>query len=130
MFRYRSCETDILGWVCERAAGVHMATLLSRLIWQRLGMENDAYIAIDSAGAAIHDGGLCATARDVARLGQLLLDDGRAASGEQVLPEGWTRDVLAGAADGKDAFAATSGFDTGMPGGHYRHQFWVPFADG
>ena len=107
-----------------------MATLLSRLIWQRLGMGNDAYIAIDSAGAAIHDGGLCATARDVARLGQLLLDDGRAASGEQVMPEGWTRDVLAGAADGKDAFAATSGFDTGVPGGHYRHQLWVPFADG
>ena len=80
------------------------------------------------AGARTTHGGLCATARDVARFGQLLLDDGRAASGEQVLPEDWTRDVLAGAADGKDAFAATSSFDTGMPGGHYRHQLWVPFA--
>jgi len=129
-FRYRSCDTDILGWVCERAAGIHMATLLSTLIWQRLGMQNDAYIAIDSVGAAVHDGGLCATARDVARFGQLLLDDGRPASGEQVLPLGWTRDVLAGSADGKDAFAAMSSFDTGMPGGHYRHQFWVLFADG
>lgn len=130
VFRYRSCETDILGSDCERAAGVDMATLLSALIWQKIGTENGAYFAIDSAGAAVHDGGLCATARDVARFGELLLDDGRASSGERVLPEGWTRDVLAGAADGRDAFAATSSFDTGMPGDHYRHQLGVPFADG
>jgi CubicO group peptidase (beta-lactamase class C family) len=93
-------------------------------------MEDDAYIAVDLTGAAIHDGGLCATARDVARFGQLLLDDGRALSGEQVLPTWWTSDVLTGAADAKDAFAHTSSFETGMPGGHYRHQLWVPFADG
>ena len=129
-FRYRSCETDLLGWVCERASGSDMATLLSRLIWRRLGMENDAYIAVDLAGTAVHDGGLCATARDVARFGQLLLDDGRSVSGEQILPAGWTADVLAGAPDGRDAFTATSSIETGMPGGHYRHQFWVPFADG
>ena len=81
-------------------------------------------------GSAVHDGGLCATARDVARFGQLLADDGRSRTGEQVLPRWWTRDVLAGAADAKDAFAATSSFETGMPGGHYRHQLWVPFPDG
>ncbi len=129
-FKYRSCETDMLGWVCERAGGTDMATLLSELIWQRLGMGNDGYIAVDLAGAAIHDGGLCATARDVARFGQLLLDDGRARSGAQVLPDWWTQDVLTGAADAKDAFAHTSSFETGMPGGHYRHQLWVPFAGG
>lgn len=130
-FKYRSCETDMLGWVCERAAGgTPMAVLLSELLWQRLGMEHDAYIAVDSRGDAIHDGGLCASARDVARFGQLLLDDGRALSAEQILPDWWTRDVLVGAADAKDAFAATSSFETGMPGGHYRHQLWVPFADG
>jgi CubicO group peptidase (beta-lactamase class C family) len=129
-FQYRSCETDVLGWVCERASGTDMAALLSELIWQQLGTEHDAYIAVDLTGAAIHDGGLCATARDVARFGQLLLDDGRAGSGAQVLPSWWTWDVLTGAADAKDAFAHTSSFETGMPGGHYRHQLWVPFADG
>jgi len=129
-FKYRSCETDMLGWVCERAGGADMATLLSELIWQRLGMGNDAFIAVDLAGAAIHDGGLCATARDVARFGQMLLDDGRNRAGTQVLPSWWTADVLTGAADAKDAFAHTSSFETGMPGGHYRHQLWVPFADG
>jgi CubicO group peptidase (beta-lactamase class C family) len=129
-FQYRSCETDVLGWVCERASGTDMATLLSQLIWQQLGTEHDAYIAVDLTGAAIHDGGLCATARDVARFGQLLLDDGRATSGAQVLPSWWTWDALTGATDAKGAFAHISSFETGMPGGHYRHQLWVPFADG
>lgn len=128
-FRYRSCETDILGWVCERASGTDMATLLATLLWQKLGMENDAYIAIDAVGNAVHDGGLNATARDVARFGQLLMDDGRSCTGEQILPPWWTTDVLAGASDGKDAFTATSSLETGMPGGHYRHQLWVPFPD-
>jgi len=32
--------------------------------------------------------------------------------------------------DRKDAFAATSSFESGMPGGHYRHQLWVPFPHG
>ena len=128
-FRYRSCETDILGWVCERAGGTDMATLLSTLVWRKLGMENDAYIAVDAAGNAVHDGGLNATARDIARFGQLLLDNGLSPAGEQILPPWWTEDVLAGAADGKDAFTATSSVETGMPGGHYRHQFWVPFPD-
>ena len=33
-FLYRSAETDVLGWVCERAAGKPMAELISTLIWQ------------------------------------------------------------------------------------------------
>ena len=31
VFEYRSCETDVLGWVCERASGTRMADLISRL---------------------------------------------------------------------------------------------------
>src|SRR6516225_5245635 len=32
-FLYRSAESDVLGWVCERAAGQPMAELISALIW-------------------------------------------------------------------------------------------------
>jgi hypothetical protein len=32
-FLYRSAESDVLGWVCERAAGAPMAELISDLIW-------------------------------------------------------------------------------------------------
>src|SRR6266568_2059430 len=41
-FLYRSAESDVLGWVCERAAGRPMADLISELIWAPMGAEHDA----------------------------------------------------------------------------------------
>ena len=36
-FLYRSAESDVLGWVCERAASRPMAELMSELIWAPMG---------------------------------------------------------------------------------------------
>ncbi len=63
-FLYRSAESDVLGWVCERAAGQPMAQLLSELVWAPMGAEYDADLLHDGLGTAVHDGGLCATGRD------------------------------------------------------------------
>ncbi|GAB3790437.1 serine hydrolase domain-containing protein [Nocardioides ungokensis] len=128
VFHYRSAETNMIGWVCERAAGAPMQELLSGLVWSRLGAEHDAIFSVDPLGTAIHDGGLAATLRDVARFGQALLDDGRSPAGEQVLPAWWVRDTLDGGHDSKSAFAHSPSL-TGMPGGHYRNQIWVPYPD-
>jgi CubicO group peptidase (beta-lactamase class C family) len=62
-FSYRSCETDVLGWVCERAGGARMPDLLSELLWRRIGAEQDLDAAVDPVGAVMHDGGLAATVR-------------------------------------------------------------------
>jgi len=35
-FEYRSCETDVLGWICEVAGGQRMPELMSELLWGRL----------------------------------------------------------------------------------------------
>ena len=98
-FLYRSAESDVLGWVCERAAGRPMAELMSELIWAPMGAEADAALLHDGLGAAVHDGGLCATARDVARFGQLLLDGGLVpdATGNtrRVVPPLWLRQAWA-----------------------------------
>ena len=80
-FTYRSADSDMLGWVCERASGNRMADLISALIWQPMGAERDGEITCDPLGSAIHDGGVSATARDLARFGQLLVDDGYARGG-------------------------------------------------
>ncbi len=127
-FSYRSCETDVLGWACERASGQRMPELLSDLLWSRLGVEFDADFAVDSAGAAMHDGGLSTSLRDLGRFGQMLLDDGAAADGTQVVPSWWINDSYAGDADSREAFAASPS-DTRMPGGMYRNQFWFPYPD-
>jgi len=122
-FTYRSADTDMLGWVCERAGGTRMADLISALIWQPMGAERDAEITCDPLGSAIHDGGVCATARDLARFGQMLIDDGMARR-HQVVPPAWlagTREPEPGV---REAFAA-SDHESALPGGWYRNQFWV-----
>jgi CubicO group peptidase (beta-lactamase class C family) len=128
-FAYRSCETDVLGWVCERAGGLRMPELMSQLVWSRLGVEHDADISVDGAGTAVHDGGLSATMRDVARFGQMILQEGRSMTGERVLSTAWIRDTVAGDPDSRRAFA-NSPTETRMPGGMYRNQFWQPYPDG
>ncbi len=93
-FRYVSANTDLLGWVIERAAGRSVATLLSTLLWQPMGAADAAAITLDRRGAARCTGGLCASARDLARLGQLVVEGGRRGS-VAVVPERWIDDIAA-----------------------------------
>lgn len=126
-FLYRSAESDVLGWVCERAAGRPMAELISELIWAPMGAGHDAVLLHDGLGAAVHDGGLSATARDVARFGQMLLDGGFVPDGDggtrRVVPPQWLRRAWAVDADARSVFAASPA-EWAFPGGWYRHQFW------
>jgi CubicO group peptidase (beta-lactamase class C family) len=128
-FTYRSADTDMLGWVCERAANTRMADLVSALLWQPIGAERPAEITCDSVGTGIHDGGISAVPRDLARFGQLLLDDGRV--GERaVLPSSWLEDAWRRPDDVREAFAASDN-EAVLPGGWYRNQFWfVPTLRG
>jgi CubicO group peptidase (beta-lactamase class C family) len=133
-FLYRSAESDVLGWVCERAAGRPMAELISALVWAPMGAEHDARLLHDGLGTPVHDGGLCATARDVARFGQMLLDGGAVPDGtggtRRVVPPRWLRDGWAVDADVRSAFAASPA-EAAFPGGWYRNQFWFrPGAHG
>jgi CubicO group peptidase (beta-lactamase class C family) len=124
-FQYRSCETDVLGWVVEAATGRPFAEVASDLLWARLDAERDAFITVDSAGTGMFDGGINTTLRDLARFGTMLLDGGTSPTGEQLLAPAWIDDVFSGTEDLRAAFAA--GPHAGLlPGGHYRSQFWVP----
>jgi len=122
-FSYRSADSDMLGWACERASGIRMADLISALVWQPIGAESDAEITCDPLGSAIPDGGISATARDLARFGQLLIDDG-VSQGRVVVPAAWLADVRSPGPGVREAFARTDN-EYVLPGGWYRSQFWV-----
>ncbi len=129
-FDYRSCETLALGWICERAGGAKMADLISNLIWQPLRADWNAEMTCDSVGTGIHDGGMCATVRDLARFGQMLLAGGMSLGGEQVVPGDWLRSIWTVDPDIRDAFDRSEAGPF-MPGGWYRNQFWfLPRAHG
>ncbi|MCG6203179.1 beta-lactamase family protein [Rhodopseudomonas sp. HC1] len=91
-FRYTSTNTDLLGWAIERASGRRFAQLVSELIWQPLGAEQPASMTLDRGGLARATGGFSMTARDFARLGQLLLDGG-VRGGHAIVPGAWIDDL-------------------------------------
>lgn len=126
-FEYRSCETDVLGWICEVAAGQRMPTLMSELLWSRIGAQSDATIAVDPVGTGFCDGGVSACLTDMLRFGSLFLRDGVSLTGEQVVPTAWIADTLDGGPDSRQAFAASPDRDTDLPGGMYRNQMWFPY---
>ncbi|KAK5681005.1 hypothetical protein LTS10_006765 [Elasticomyces elasticus] len=111
-FVYSSVNTDLLGWVLEAATGQKLADLISELLWRPMGAESDAMITVDAEGSARAAGGMCATVRDIARVGQLLAEGGR-----DVVPISWVEDMLhsgSTAAWSKGTFAA---FFKGVFGG-------------
>ncbi|BBZ36024.1 serine hydrolase domain-containing protein [Mycolicibacterium confluentis] len=128
-FRYRSCETDVLGWVCEAAAGEPMPQLMSRLLWSRIGAQQDAVIGVDGAGTGMFDGGINASLRDLVRFGWVYARDGVSLTGAQVVSPAWVTDTLVGGPDSRAAFEPAVAVNR-MPGGMYRNQFWSPRPGG
>ena len=74
-FHYVSPNSDLLGWVIERATGRRYAELMSELVWKPLGAERSAYITLDRLGAPRCAGGMCVTLRDLARVGLWLVEE-------------------------------------------------------
>lgn len=92
-FVYKSGTTDVMAWVLEAATGQRFADLVEERIWQPMGAERDAGILVDTAGFTLASGGIHASLRDVARVGQLMLDRGRVKD-RQVVPGAWLEDVF------------------------------------
>jgi len=121
-FEYASPNSDLLGWILERAAGAPMAELLTRHLWQPLGAETDGYITVDRHGAARTAGGICVTMRDLARFGDMVRERGRA-NGRQVVPESWIDDIFTRGSEE----AWTKGEMTGLlKRARYRSKWYVP----
>lgn len=122
-FRYRSPATDVTAWLAARAAGQSLSHWLSDRLWQHLGMERDASLMLDPQGTEVAFAGMCATARDLARLGQLMLQRGQL-EGRQILPAAAIDSIAAG---GSTAAFAAGGYPAMNPartGWSYRAQWW------
>ena len=121
-FQYRSIITDVLGWVIEEVTGQRFADAFSERIWSRIGAEHDADVIVDAKGFPTVEGGMCVTARDLARVGQLHLQRGEV-RGEQVIPAAWTDHPLHGN-DTLRAHMETTGSEQGH---EYYHDCWWVF---
>jgi len=122
-FKYGTINTDVLGWVLSRATDQSVADLISARLWKPMGAERDAYVKNDALGIVHAGGGLNAGMRDLARLGQLLLDGGKVAE-RQTIPAAATKAILEGRSN---AVATTDESTSFWPG--YRSMWWYGGTD-
>src|SRR6202790_910285 len=71
LFHYVSTNTDVLGWVYERACDQPYSDIRSEYLWTPLGAEHNAYIAVDAHNAMRAAGGVCVAPHDLARVGEM-----------------------------------------------------------
>ncbi len=123
-FSYKTVNADVLGWLIARTTGQSVAQQLSDRIWSRIGTEREAFYTVDSIGTPFAGGGFNATLRDMARLGQLMLDNGQS-KGEQIVPQAAITRIRQG---GKPNTFAKAGYDL-LPGWSYGGMWWISNDD-
>ncbi|MET4323872.1 serine hydrolase [Bradyrhizobium sp. RT5a] len=92
-YNYSTGETDIAGILVSNAVGKPLSEYLSEKLWQSYGMEADANWIVDRFGRDRGGSGISMTLRDYARIGQFMLDGGKAGAA-QVLPPDWLADAI------------------------------------
>lgn len=113
-FTYNGGGTDLLGKVIEKAAGVRIDTFANAVLFQPLGITDWQWKEYRN-GKHATAAGLRLRPRDVARIGQLVLNKG-AWDGRQIVSPGWIAESI------KPRFQATNMF-----GGlfYYGYQWWI-----
>jgi CubicO group peptidase (beta-lactamase class C family) len=118
-FAYQSPNSDLLGWILERAARQPFARLLSERIWQPLGA-SDAEVTVDRLGAARTAGGICMRLEDLALFSEMMRNRG-VACGRPIVPGAWIDDIRT--AGSRQAWLDGDLVNL-LPAGRYRSQWY------
>lgn len=118
-WEYRSGDTQTLGLIVEKVFGKSIADLTSEKLLQPMGAEADALWLLD--GNKEHAKAFCCyngTARDYARFGHLILNNGNW-NGKQLVSEAYMKEATTPALYLQDP---TEDF---APVDYYGYQFWI-----
>jgi CubicO group peptidase (beta-lactamase class C family) len=74
---YTSANTEVLAALLERVTGKPLSSLISELIWSKIGAEHDAHLLLNSKGYPIAHAGMVMTLPDLARFGMFFTASGR-----------------------------------------------------
>lgn len=119
-FDYKTVNTDVLSLAMARVTGKSLTELIRERYWNKLGMEQDGYFTVDSAGMENAGGGLNLTLRDLARFGEMVRLGGKY-NGQQIVPSRVIDEIRRGG--NRDVFAK-AGYKT-LPGWSYHGMWWV-----
>ena len=126
-YHYRSVLTNVIAMVIERATNKRVQDLLEKHLWQKLKTEQDAVIVVDKTGLPFVGAGMNACTRDLARFGQMILNDGLYEE-EQIVPKQWIDSTRIGDDGYRERFAKSDHGEM-LPGGHYKNKMWVANSD-
>ena len=117
-FVYQSGVTQLLAAIIEKATGENISSYVSRRLWTPLQAEEDALWSLDHKNGT--EKAYCcfnSNARDFARLGQLILNEGKW-NGQQIVSEQYIREATT--ADSSLIYKEHN--ETNR---HYGFQFWI-----
>ncbi|MFT5928431.1 MAG: CubicO group peptidase (beta-lactamase class C family) [Candidatus Azotimanducaceae bacterium] len=86
--QYTSADTQALAMLLARATGRSVTDYMQEKLWEPLGAESDAYWIVDNHQVEMAFGGLNATARDYAKIGELFRRNGDW-QGTQIINSNW-----------------------------------------
>lgn len=118
-WQYRSADTQVLGFVVEKAFGQNISELVSERFMKPMGAEADALWLLD--GNKKHEKAFCCfngVAHDYARFGQLVLNNGNW-NGKQIVSESYIKAATTPASYLKDPI------ENGNPVDFYGYQYWM-----
>lgn len=116
-FNYQSGNTQILGEIIMKATGKNLSEYASEKLWKPLGAGSAALWSLDREGGT--EKAFCCfntTARDFARIGQMVLNGGTFA-GKRIVSEAYLKQATSPASRLTD--------DAGKPVDFYGYQFWI-----
>ena len=122
-FNYRTVLTNVVALTAQRACGEKFQDLLQKYIWDKLHTEHEADIVTDETDFPYMGAGMNASARDLAKFGLMLMNNGTL-NNERVVPESWIKETLNQDQSYKDKFLKGD-YAARLPGFHYRNQTWV-----
>ncbi|MEO0962365.1 MAG: serine hydrolase [Pseudomonadota bacterium] len=124
--QYNSADTQALGMLLASATGRDIAEYMQQKLCAPLGMTSPSYWLLDMAGRELALGGLCMTARDFAKIGELFRNKGRFGN-HQIVPADWVASSTTPTGKHQQAGKVIVGGHV-LPLG-YGDQWWVPAGD-
>lgn len=116
LWEYQSCCTQILGYIIKNVTQKSVAENANQYLWQPLGAESDAIWSVDKNGMEKTFCCVNATARDFAKLGQMVLQHGKF-NNQQVIDSAWIAQMNTPATYLKDEKGRTCDW--------YGYQMWM-----
>jgi CubicO group peptidase (beta-lactamase class C family) len=85
---YVSIDTQMLGLLLIEVTNMPLKDYLYQKLWNKIGMQDEAFFIVDNDGVEMALGGLNATLRDYAKFGLLYANGGKW-NDEMVIPSDW-----------------------------------------